>query len=140
MSNSSNKQFDSLGLDNRLVKALLKSGFIKPTTIQTQSIPIALQKKDILMRAKTGSGKTLAYSLPLIENIIRSKSLSSSSSNNNNNGPKALILAPTQELIYQIDNVLSTLLIYCNDIIKHLSLTQHGKHSINNEKPRLLEH
>eukprot|EP01084_Bolivina_argentea_P103624 185588_1 len=39
-----------------------------------------------------------------------------SSSNNNNNGPKALILAPTQELIYQIDNVLSTLLIYCNDI------------------------
>eukprot|EP01083_Nonionella_stella_P043418 117122_1 len=135
------QQFDSLGLDHRLVKALLKSGFIKPTTVQMKSIPIALQKKDIMMRAKTGSGKTLAYCLPLMENVIRSLSTSSSNTDTNviKNGPKALILAPTQELIHQIDSVISSLIIFCNDILRHLSLTQHGKYTLVNEKPRLLE-
>ena len=48
------KQFDSLGLDARLVKALHHCGIVEPTPVQQQTIPLALQKKDILMRAKTG--------------------------------------------------------------------------------------
>ena len=142
MTEEAKEAFDALGLDHRLVKALLKSGFIKPTTVQIKSIPIALQKKDMMMRAKTGSGKTLAYSLPLLENIIRSKSSTTTNSNKDEDiltGPKAIILAPTQELIHQIGNVINSLIVFCNDIIKSLSLTQQGRYSISNEKPRLME-
>eukprot|EP00485_Elphidium_margaritaceum_P004017 CAMPEP_0202687736 /NCGR_PEP_ID=MMETSP1385-20130828/3372_1 /ASSEMBLY_ACC=CAM_ASM_000861 /TAXON_ID=933848 /ORGANISM="Elphidium margaritaceum" /LENGTH=735 /DNA_ID=CAMNT_0049342579 /DNA_START=49 /DNA_END=2256 /DNA_ORIENTATION=+ len=131
-------QFDTLGLDHRLVKALLKCGFIHPTMVQSEAIPIALQKKDILMRAKTGSGKTLAFCLPLVENILRS--VSSSSTTSAPHGPKAIILAPTQELIVQISTVLTQLTVFCNDVVRQLSLSQHGKFALANEKPRLLEH
>ena len=117
------EQFDALGLDHRIVKALLKSGFIKPTLVQIKSIPIALQKKDMLMRAKTGSGKTLAYTLPLLENIIRSINNPNTNNNANNdnkkNGPKGLILAPTQELIHQIGNVINSLIIFVTMLLNH---------------------
>ena len=46
------------GLDLRLIKALSKLGFTYPTIVQAKSIPIALQGKDVLVRARTGSGKT----------------------------------------------------------------------------------
>ena len=44
------------GLDRRLIKAISKLGFTYPTLVQSKSIPIALQGKDILVRARTGSG------------------------------------------------------------------------------------
>jgi len=138
--NNEQEQFDALGLDHRVVRALLKSGFIRPTNVQMKSIPIALEKKDILMRAKTGSGKTLAYSLPLIENILRAKrARNESTSSSTSHGPRAIILAPTQELIHQIGTVIASLTAFCNDTIKHLPLSQHGKFALMNEKPRLEE-
>lgn len=45
------------GLDRRLIKALSKLGFTYPTLVQSRCIPIALQGKDVLVRARTGSGK-----------------------------------------------------------------------------------
>jgi len=68
-------------------------GYTKPTPIQEQSIPEALQGKDILGAAQTGTGKTGAFVIPIIELILRNPS----------EGTRALILSPTRELAQQID-------------------------------------
>jgi ATP-dependent RNA helicase DDX56/DBP9 len=67
-------QFHDLGLDDRLLKAVAKLGWAKPTLIQEKAIPLALEGKDLLIKAKTGSGKTAAYALPLLQKILQSKS------------------------------------------------------------------
>ncbi|KAJ3097880.1 putative ATP-dependent RNA helicase ddx56, partial [Phlyctochytrium planicorne] len=65
--------FSDLGLDPRVLKAIAKLGFSKPTLVQVSAIPLALKGKDILARARTGSGKTLAYCIPLIQKILAVK-------------------------------------------------------------------
>jgi ATP-dependent RNA helicase DDX56/DBP9 len=69
--------FESLGLDQRLLQAISRQHFVRPTLVQAKAIPLAFEGKDILARAKTGSGKTAAYAIPIIEAIIRSKYVSS---------------------------------------------------------------
>src|SRR5271154_3932224 len=61
--------FASFGLDSRLLKAISKQ-FEKPTLVQAAAIPLALNGRDIVARAKTGSGKTLAYVIPIINRIL----------------------------------------------------------------------
>ena len=65
--------FESLDLDTRLLKALSQLKYAHPTLIQSTAIPLALQGKDILARARTGSGKTAAYCLPIIQKILSQK-------------------------------------------------------------------
>ena len=60
-------------LDARVLRALADMGFAHPTLIQAKSIPLALENKDILARARTGSGKTAAYCIPLIQKILNAK-------------------------------------------------------------------
>lgn len=66
-------EFTSFGLDERLLKAISKLGWQKPTLVQSAGIPLALRGKDILGKAKTGSGKTAAYSLPILHNLLIQK-------------------------------------------------------------------
>jgi len=61
--------FASFRLDSRLLKAISKQ-FEKPTLVQAAAIPLALNGRDIVARAKTGSGKTLAYVIPIINQIL----------------------------------------------------------------------
>lgn len=92
--------FDMLGLKPILAKTLKEAGFKEPTPIQNQAIPIALDGHDIMGLAQTGTGKTLAFGLPLMEHLL---------SLHGKPEPKtarALILAPTRELVNQIaDNL-----------------------------------
>lgn len=60
-------------LDKRLLKALGEMGFARPTLIQAQAIPIALEGRDVLARARTGSGKTAAYCIPVAQKILQAK-------------------------------------------------------------------
>ena len=60
-------------LDARVLRALADMGFAHPTLIQAKSIPLALENRDILARARTGSGKTAAYCVPLIQKILNAK-------------------------------------------------------------------
>lgn len=60
-------------LDARILRALADLGFAHPTLVQARAIPLALEGKDILARAKTGSGKTAAYCTPIIQKISGSK-------------------------------------------------------------------
>lgn len=85
--------FDKLGLSSELINGLKKQGISMPTNIQTKTIPLALENKDIIGESQTGSGKTLAYLLPIFQKIDTSK-----------REMQAIILAPTHELVMQINN------------------------------------
>lgn len=61
------KTFKDLGLIDQLVEACEQLGYKKPTPIQAQSIPTALQGRDIIGLAETGSGKTAAFVLPILQ-------------------------------------------------------------------------
>ncbi len=67
--------FDALGLDVRLLQAIAKLNFSTPTPVQAQTIPLAVAGKDILARSQTGSGKTAAYVLPILQSILRRKTV-----------------------------------------------------------------
>lgn len=83
--------FQALGLSESLVEGLSKQNITSPMPIQTLVLPMALEGKDLIAQAHTGSGKTLAFLLPLFEKI-----------NPNLRQTQALILAPTHELVMQI--------------------------------------
>jgi ATP-dependent RNA helicase DeaD len=84
--------FDKLGLDSRLVEGLKKQGITEPTGIQADSIQLAMENKDIIGQSPTGSGKTLAFLLPIFQRIDTGK-----------REMQAIILAPTHELVMQIE-------------------------------------
>lgn len=89
------KSFVELGLDLRLVHALNKKSIQKPTSIQQASIPLILEGKDVVARAKTGSGKTFAYLLPLLHRLFNECLPKTKLA------PAGLVLVPTRELCQQ---------------------------------------
>lgn len=93
-----NTDFNSLNLNTEIIKGLKKQGIVSPTEIQALSIPSALDNKDVIGEAFTGSGKTLAFLCPLFQKIDTSKK-----------EQQALILAPTHELVMQIDSQIKLL-------------------------------
>ncbi len=86
--------FFNLSLAAPLLSAIKKMGFQKPTPVQQQAIPPALEYKDLLVSAETGSGKTAAFLLPTLHHLLTFPSKSF--------GTRALVLAPTRELAQQI--------------------------------------
>eukprot|EP00533_Pseudo-nitzschia_delicatissima_P007968 CAMPEP_0116087674 /NCGR_PEP_ID=MMETSP0327-20121206/5483_1 /TAXON_ID=44447 /ORGANISM="Pseudo-nitzschia delicatissima, Strain B596" /LENGTH=678 /DNA_ID=CAMNT_0003578745 /DNA_START=79 /DNA_END=2115 /DNA_ORIENTATION=- len=115
---------ESVGLDNRLRKAVQRLGHVRPTLVQSKCLPLAITSgRDLLVRAKTGSGKTLAYCLPLLQKILRS-----SETTNHAPGVRAVILVPTRELCSQVFRTLQSLVYYCDEVVSLavLSATQKG--------------
>jgi len=95
--------FDMLGLAPTLSEALKRNGFSEPTPIQNQAIPLALEGHDVLGLAQTGTGKTLAFGLPLIDGLLAQPGKPAPKT------VKALVLAPTRELVNQIADSLRQL-------------------------------
>ncbi len=91
--------FDQFGLHSTLLRGVLAAGFETPWPIQVETIPAALEGRDVLGLAQTGTGKTAAFALPLLHRLGRDK----------HRGPRALVLAPTRELATQIDAEIRTL-------------------------------
>jgi ATP-dependent RNA helicase RhlE len=91
------QQFDSLGLDAPILRALAEEGYEHPTPIQAASIPSLLQGRDLLGCAQTGTGKTAAFALPIIQLLAKRPAVSAPKS------VRALVVAPTRELAAQID-------------------------------------
>ncbi|KAK5742053.1 ATP-dependent DNA/RNA helicase [Elasticomyces elasticus] len=110
--------FADLNLDPRLLLPLSASQFPGPTSIQSQAIPLILEGKDVLARAKTGSGKTLAYLLPILHGILGLKSGKAGDS-----GVKALILVPTKELAKQLETVVKDFTANCGRDITAVNLS-----------------
>lgn len=73
-------------LDARLLRALADMGFARPTLVQAKAIPLALESRDILARARTGSGKTAAYCVPLVQRILSIKTVGLSGDQYNDAG------------------------------------------------------
>ncbi|MBS0285789.1 MAG: DEAD/DEAH box helicase [Proteobacteria bacterium] len=93
--------FDTLGLSEPLVKAVLEKGYNTPSPIQHQTIPVVLQGKDVMACAQTGTGKTAGFVLPILQQL---KTIPAAKHNKAN----VLILAPTRELAAQIhDSILA---------------------------------
>lgn len=85
--------FHALGLSPKLLSILDTLKFSIPTPIQHQSIPPAIEGKDVIGVAQTGTGKTLAFGLPILQRILAFKG-------------RSLILLPTRELALQVDETL----------------------------------
>lgn len=81
-----------------LLRAIKSEGYTKPTPIQEQSIPVVLQKKDLLGCAQTGTGKTAAFALPILQLLVAGEKKTGQKA-----PIRALILTPTRELAIQID-------------------------------------
>ncbi|MFO7920759.1 MAG: DEAD/DEAH box helicase [Nioella sp.] len=92
--------FDMLGLSPTLLAAVKAAGYDSPTPIQNQAIPLALAGHDIMGLAQTGTGKTAAFGLPLVEHLLAMPGRPEPKTT------KALILAPTRELVNQISESL----------------------------------
>lgn len=116
--------FDSLGIDERLTRACKRAGFSQPTPIQSATIPLALQGRDILAKARTGSGKTVAYLLPILHKILqRASTLEPKKSLSVSRGVEAIILVPTRDLCPQVREVVNTLTIYCSRLVSAHALS-----------------
>ncbi len=87
--------FRALGLDARILQAVQKAGYTEPTPIQTATIPLALAGHDLIGIAQTGTGKTAAFTLPILTKLAESSGP--------NRSTRALVLAPTRELVVQIE-------------------------------------
>ena len=95
--------FAGLGVPALLVDVLAERGITEPTPIQSATLPDSLAGRDVLGRGRTGSGKTYAFLLPLVAR------LASSGRKVQPRSPRALILAPTRELVGQIAEALQPL-------------------------------
>mgnify|MGYP000919493393 CR=1 FL=1 len=91
-------KFEDLNLHPDIMQGIDAVGFENPTPIQEEAIPIILGGNDLIACAQTGTGKTAAYVLPVLHNILSSKS--------HPHTIKALIISPTRELAMQIDQQL----------------------------------
>ncbi len=96
-------RFQDFGLSADILRALTDQGYVHPTPIQAQAIPIVLQGRDVMGAAQTGTGKTAGFSLPIIQLLLAQASTSASPARH---PVRALILTPTRELADQVaDNV-----------------------------------
>ncbi|KAK7208871.1 hypothetical protein V2G26_016049 [Clonostachys chloroleuca] len=109
--------FTDLGLDPRLLQAIAKQKFEKPTLVQRKAIPLALSGQDVLCKAKTGSGKTAAYVLPLLASILKKKQTTTAASTS------ALVLVPTRELADQVFKAIEQFASFCAKDIQAVKLT-----------------
>jgi ATP-dependent RNA helicase DeaD len=84
-------EFSQLGLKSQLARAISDLGYITPTPIQSQIIPLMLDGHDVIGQAQTGTGKTAAFLLPIIQTMEQGQ-----------RAIQALVLAPTRELALQV--------------------------------------
>ena len=93
--------FEELKLNEKTKRALQDVGYVNPTPIQEQAIPVILEGKDFIGQSKTGTGKTASYSLPLIEKLDPT-----------NKKVQAIVLCPTRELAVQVADEVRKFLKY----------------------------
>ena len=121
-----NNSFNELNINNSIVVGLEKQNITIPTGIQETAIPFALENKDIIAEAHTGTGKTLAFLIPIFEKINVEK-----------REMQAIILAPTHELVVQIESQIK--LLSTKSGINVTSLSIMGEYNIEKQIKKLKE-
>ena len=94
------EQFRELGISEHILRALAVKGFVEPSPIQKQTIPLLMSgEKDVIGQAQTGTGKTAAFGIPILESVCPGES----------QNPRALVLTPTRELCIQVADELNSI-------------------------------
>ena len=91
--------FKDLKLNKPLLRAIAESGYDNPTLVQEKTIPLVLDKKDVVTSAQTGTGKTAAFALPILQLLFDYQDAPKKGKK-----IKALIISPTRELAIQIES------------------------------------
>jgi len=97
--------FEQLGLSTDLLRAISDQGYVNPTPIQEQAIPVILEGKDVMGGAQTGTGKTASFTLPMLQRLQIHANTSMSPAKH---PVRALILVPTRELAVQVHDSVKT--------------------------------
>ena len=97
--------FEEMCLDTRIMRAIAEMGFEQPSPIQAQSIPIAVEGKDMIGQARTGTGKTDSFGIPMLQRI-----------NPKDKNLQAIVLCPTRELAIQSANEIRKLAKFLHGI------------------------
>lgn len=113
------RSFSDFTISEEIMKALNCLEYATPTEVQEQVIPLALENKELFVKAQTGSGKTAAYGIPICELIDWLE-----------NKPQALILTPTRELAVQVKEDITNIGRFKR--IKAAAI--YGRHSFSVEK------
>jgi ATP-dependent RNA helicase RhlE len=95
--------FSALGLAPELLRAVAAQGYIHPTPVQREAIPLVLAGRDLLAGAQTGTGKTAAFVLPILQRLAATRP-----ANDQRRRIRALILTPTRELALQVEESVRT--------------------------------
>jgi superfamily II DNA/RNA helicase len=140
-------RFADFGLAPEILRALSDQGYVHPTPIQAQAIPVVLQGRDVMGAAQTGTGKTAGFSLPIIQLLLAHASTSMSPARH---PVRALILTPTRELAVQVaENVKayaqhtplrSTVVFGGMDMKPQTETLRHGVEIVIATPGRLLDH
>jgi ATP-dependent RNA helicase DeaD len=135
-----NLKFEELNLSKEINRAIADLGFEEATPIQSQSIPLLLEGKDVIGQAQTGTGKTAAFGIPAIEKIDTAIK-----------DTQAVVLCPTRELAIQVAEGLNELIKYKKgirvipiyggqSIDRQIRAVRKGAHIIIATPGRLLDH
>jgi ATP-dependent RNA helicase DeaD len=132
--------FDEMNLSRPTARAIKDMAFCEPTPIQSQSIPIIMEGKDVIGQAQTGTGKTLAFAIPILEQLSPK-----------GRGVEAIVLCPTRELAVQVADEFKRLTKYRRDarvvavyggqpISKQLEALKKGARIIVGTPGRVMDH
>src|SRR5208282_5119658 len=131
--------FTNLGIAPKILEILQRLKFVRATPIQHQTIPSAIQGKDIVGIAQTGTGKTLAFGIPMIQRLAQVQGKS-----------KGLVILPTRELALQVNEHLkkigasmgikTAILIGGENMGKQIKALQANPHIIIATPGRLIDH
>ena len=123
--------FEEMCLDTRIMRAIAEMGFEQPSPIQAQSIPIAVEGKDMIGQARTGTGKTASFGIPMLQRI-----------NPKDKNLQAIVLGPTRELAIQSANEIRKVLpIYGGqEISKQIRSLKGGVQIVIGTPGRVMDH
>jgi ATP-dependent RNA helicase RhlE len=93
---SHENSFHGLGIAPKFLEILNRNGFERPTPIQQQCIPLAIEGSDLVGIAQTGTGKTLAFGIPMLQSLVQEEG-------------EGLVLVPTRELAFQVNEMLQAI-------------------------------
>eukprot|EP01133_Synstelium_polycarpum_P011905 gene11905-13871_t len=125
--------FDDMMLSAEVVKGLRDGGFLKPSPIQMQTIPLGMSGKDIIAQAKSGTGKTIAFGVIALQHVLKQVRVPTTMPSNASlldmdddtyaetmsgvpRQPLVLVLAPTREIAVQIRDVITIVARHCKRI------------------------
>lgn len=101
--------FKDLKLNRPILRAIAEAGYDNPTLVQEKTIPLVLDKKDVIVSAQTGTGKTAAFALPILKLLYDKQDASKKGKK-----IRAVVVSPTRELAIQIAENFETYSTYTN--------------------------